>query len=143
MGTLLSVYFDASALVPLFVLDPFSVRANQVFRGRAVLPVVSDFAAVEFASSLGRRVRMRQLTEDQARSAFANFDSWTAITERIETLPVDIRDAESILRRLNSTLRTPDALNIAIARRVGAQLATFDARMAEKARALGVTLVPV
>jgi predicted nucleic acid-binding protein len=42
------------------------------------------------------------------------------------------------LRRLDLTLRTPDALNIAIAQRAGAAMATFDARMAEAAQALGL-----
>jgi hypothetical protein len=47
------------------------------------------------------------------------------------------RRTGAALRRLDLTLRTPDALNIAIAQRVGATLATFDAKMADAARALG------
>jgi predicted nucleic acid-binding protein len=38
-------------------------------------------------------------------------------------------------------LRTPDALNIAISQRVGAALATFDDKMADNARSLGVPVV--
>jgi hypothetical protein len=37
-------------------------------------------------------------------------------------------------------LRTPDAINIAIAQRLDAALATFDAKMAFSARALGIEL---
>ena len=36
-----------------------------------------------------------------------------------------------------------DALNIAIAQRIGAALATFDKRMAASARALGTDLAPL
>jgi len=139
----LSVYFDASAIIPLFVLDPFSVRANLAFRGRTVTPVISDFAAAEFASSVARRTRMRELTEAQAHAAFAIFDTWTINTIRVETLSVDIRAAAAILRRFDTSLRTPDAIHIAIAQRAGAELATFDARMAENARMLGVPRAPL
>jgi predicted nucleic acid-binding protein len=45
------------------------------------------------------------------------------------------------LRRLNLTLRTDDALHIAIAQRVGAELLTFDRPMANAARALGTSVV--
>jgi predicted nucleic acid-binding protein len=48
-----------------------------------------------------------------------------------------------MLRRLDLNLRTPDAIHIAIAQRLGAELATFDVRMAESAEALGVTAVAV
>ncbi|MGH7122159.1 MAG: PIN domain-containing protein, partial [Acetobacteraceae bacterium] len=73
----------------------------------------------------------------EARSAFATLDAWAArATERIGTETADVKAAEGFLRRLRLTLRTPDALNIAFARRAGAELATFDEKMARAARAL-------
>jgi predicted nucleic acid-binding protein len=42
------------------------------------------------------------------------------------------------MRRLDLTLRTPDALHIAISGRVGATLATFDEKMAAAARVVGL-----
>jgi len=81
---------------------------------------------------------MKLLSTDEARVAFSNFDTWVErATTRIEALAADVRTAEAILRRLDLTLRTPDALNIAIAQRANATLATFDARMAESAGILG------
>ena len=61
---------------------------------------------------------------------------------REQTQPSDIASAEAYLRRLDLNLRTPDALNIAIAQRVGATLVTFDLRMAEAARTLGTAVAP-
>lgn len=137
----MSVYFDASVLISLFTNDAFSVRADQAFRGRGIIPFVGDFAAAEFASAISRQVRMRLLTSDDAREASSRFDAWMADgISRVETTPADIRAAEAILRRLDLTLRTPDAIHIAIAQRVGAELATFDARMAECAKLLGTKL---
>jgi predicted nucleic acid-binding protein len=48
--------------------------------------------------------------------------------------------ASAILRRLDLNIRIGDALNIAIAMRLDAPLATFDEKMAENARALGAAV---
>jgi predicted nucleic acid-binding protein len=105
---------------------------------------VSDFAAAEFASAIARRVRMRRLDLEDAREVFADFDAWTArVAVRIETTPADIAAAGAFLRRLDLTLRTADAINIAVADRVGAPLATFDVKMSECARALGAAIAEI
>ena len=85
---------------------------------------------------------MGRLEERHARLAFANFDAWaTRACEYIDTTPADMRRAEGIMRRLDLTLRTPDAIHVAIALRVGATLGTLDAKMASDARHLGVEVV--
>lgn len=131
-------YLDASVLVSLLVKDVLTARAYSLLRSQTAVLLVSDFAAAEFASALGRRVRTGELTADEARAAFANLDAWMArTTRRVGTTTADVRSAEAFLRRLDLTLRAPDALNIAIAQRTGAALATFDGKMAVAARALG------
>lgn len=140
----MNVYFDASVLVALFSLESSSTQAIRTFRGRNIYPVVSDFAAAELASAIARKFRMQLLTETQAHNIFSNFDAWTArMTTKIATTPSDIRVAEAAIRRLDLVLRAPDALNIAIAQRIGAELATFDQRMADCARALGVSVMAI
>lgn len=68
---------------------------------------------------------------------------WAArAATRVETVAADIAAAAGFIRRLDLTLRTPDAVNIAIAQRAGAILATFDIRMAESAAALGLAVAP-
>jgi len=47
------------------------------------------------------------------------------------------------LRDLTLGLRAPDAINIAIAQRLGAELATFDKKMATAASKLGVTVADI
>ena len=140
----MSVYFDASVLVSFFTEDSFSSRADQAFRGHAIVPAVSDFGAAEFASAIARHVRMRLLSSGEAREVFSDFDAWVARTgARIETTPADIRAAEAVLRHLGLTLRTPDAIHIAIAHRIGAELATFDVRMSECAAAMGTKVYSI
>jgi len=135
----LTAYADASVLVPLFIEDPFEERALRFVELHRPAILLSDFAAAEFASAVARRVRMREIGRDAARMAFSSFDAWARFRgPRLQTTTAEVAAADGFLRRLDLNLRTPDALNIAIAQRHGAALATFDSRMAEAARALGV-----
>jgi predicted nucleic acid-binding protein len=135
----MSVYLDASMLIPLFMKEAFTERAERYCDSNLGVVVVSDFAAAEFASALARRVRTSELLTERARFAFAAFDGWTLrATQRVELRAADIRAAETFIRGLDLPLRTPDALHIAVAQRLGATLATFDEPMKKSATALGV-----
>lgn len=134
----MSVYLDASVVVSFFVNDPLSHRADR-FMGSFEAGIFSDFGAAEFASAIARRVRSRLLTPDDARATLADFDSWTVrAVGRVDTTSADIAAAAAYLRRLDLNLRTPDAVHLAIAQRLDAEVATFDERMASCAQALGV-----
>ena len=134
-------YLDASFLVALFIKDALTAQADAFLRVKAPLLVISDFAAAECISAIGRQVRTGKLTITEARSAFVSLDAWAArATRRVETTAGDVRAADGYLRRLDLALRTPDALNIAIAQRIGAALAAFDKGMAASARFLGTDL---
>ena len=108
-----------------------TARADTFLRANPSVLIVSDFAAAEFSSVIARHVRTKDITKNDARIVFSNFDVWTALTtQRALIAAADIIAAEVLLRRLDLTLRTPDALNIAIAQRMGATLVTFDKKMA-------------
>jgi len=99
------------------------------------------FAAAEVASALSRLVRMALLTEADASARLADFDAWRAAM----SLPVDIGASDARLayiyvRRFDLGLRAPDALHLAIARRLDATLVTLDRRLATAARELGVAV---
>lgn len=137
----MSVYLDASVLVALFTSDAFSSRADEFLARNTPILMVSDFAAAEFASAIARRMRMGEMSENEARRVFSTFDVWTAqSTQRLATTSTDVGVAEGFLRRLDLPLRTPDALNIALALRSGASIATFDEKMAVSAKGLGVAV---
>jgi uncharacterized protein len=134
-----NLYLDASVVVALLTKDVFTSRAESYIRANAPILVVSDFAAAEFASVVARRLRVREITEPIARVVFAEFDAWVIrSTEPADTTTADVIAAAGALRRLDLPLRTADAVNIAIARRMGATLMTFDEKMAASAKALGV-----
>ena len=107
----------------------------------ASTPVVSDFAAAEFASAVARRVRTGQLTQVAAREAFEDLDVWlSGEVHRLQISSADVAATGGFVRRLDLNLRTPDAIHIAMCRRAGATLATFDMRLGEAAQVLGLML---
>lgn len=82
------------------------------------------------------------MSQDEARVAIGRFDAWAEQTGRL--VPIDgsdIQVATGYIRRLDLNLRAPDAINIAVAARIGATLVTFDKRMIECAGVLGVAAI--
>jgi predicted nucleic acid-binding protein len=137
------VYLDASIIVALLTNDALTSRARTFLQTGSLTLLISDYAAAEVASVIARRVRTRALTEAEARAAFNNLDQWTrTFAQPVETAAGDIAMAAGFIRRLDLTLRAPDAINIAIARRLGVALATFDTGMASCASTLGVAVAP-
>jgi predicted nucleic acid-binding protein len=139
----MNVYLDASVIIALFAIDAQTERADRFLAAQRPTPVVSDFAEAEFVSAIGGHVRIGRLDLGRARSVLTAFDAWAPRTARVETRSADVAAASAMLRRLDLVLRTPGALNIAIAHRIGATLATFDEKMAACAEMIGVPVSPV
>ena len=136
----MSLYLDASALLPLFINEARSDQAHESLRDNVL--IISDFAIAEFSSGVARRARAGEVNDSGAASVLAALDAWTLKATRRETLTAgDINSAISLMRRLEMGLRAPDAINIAIAERCAATLLTFDEKMARSARALGMTVI--
>src|SRR5580658_368116 len=130
-----TVYLDTSLLVGLFVEgDAHSRRARSFTAGDDEVMVVSDFAAAEFSSVIARLTRTSMIQQAAAREVFVSFDDWRArFTVHKEMDAGDLRAAIAMIRRLDLNLRAPDAINLAVARRLGASIATFDQGMARNA----------
>jgi len=136
----LSLYLDASALLPLFIQETNTQRAHELLRGNIL--VISDFAVAEFSSGVARRARLGEINDSGASGVFAALDAWMSNAARREILTTgDVGVAISLVRRLDLGLRAPDAINIAITQRCAAQLMTFDEKMARSARSLGIIVV--
>ncbi len=138
----MSVYLDASVLVPRFVKEPGTAAVDAYLDRRTDELVISDFAAAEVASALSRLVRMRVLAEADAQMSLGDFEIWRAANSATADVhAADGRLAYAYVRRFDLTLRAPDALHLAIARRLEASLVTLDRRLASAARELGVAVV--
>jgi uncharacterized protein len=137
-----SFYLDASFVIALLTDDALHARADRFASTDPGALIISDLAAAEFASALGRQVRTGVIAIEEARAGLAVLDEWVSrAANDVETTAVDIGVASSFLCRLDLALKTPDAIHIAIAQRIGATLVTFDRQMAANARALGIAVV--
>ena len=138
----MKAYLDASVIVPLFLADPFTPRAESLLRTPDLTVVISDWAGLEVSNVIARRVRIQALTAEEALRILGDFDLWRGrAAVEAETTRSDVRVATNLVRRPDLVLRGPDALHIAIAQRLGASLATFDARMANAAVAVGLEIL--
>ena len=140
----MSLYLDASVLVATIIVERDSPTVIEALRACADDLVVGDFATAEVASAVARLLRMGRLTITEATERLADFDAWRAAeTDAVDITTHDCRLADRQVRRFELKLRAPDALHLAICRRLGFQLATLDRRLAEAARALEVeVLIP-
>jgi predicted nucleic acid-binding protein len=98
----------------------------------------SDFGWGEFVSAVGRRVRA---TGQPGATGDALLDAARLYTVgwRIEPIQTsDILDATEMLRDFNLSLRLPDAIHIAVARRLDCTLISTDRPQGRAASANGV-----
>ncbi|MBV8938152.1 MAG: type II toxin-antitoxin system VapC family toxin [Alphaproteobacteria bacterium] len=135
------MYLDASVLIALLAEEPTSGAVRRFLRAHREDRLVSDFAAAEVASAISRLLRMRLLTEEEGSIRLADFDAWrAAATSAADVHAADARLAYIYVRRFDLGLRAPDALHLAIARRLDATLVTLDRRLAIAANQLGVAV---
>jgi len=139
------IYLDASALVKLYLPEPMSDQVNRALVGRRDL-LVSDLAVTEIVSSLARRVREGSVTRLAVTRVHRGVLGHLAagVFQRIDLLPTTHRQAERLLLSLGQTpLRAADALHLALALAGEAfSIATFDQRLAEASRVVGLVAFP-
>ena len=137
----MNAYLDTSLLVSVFLIDVHSKRAQGFVAGLSAAPTISSWTIAEFSSAVAARLRAKSVTDREAAEALALFDRWVnGVSSVAVVTDDDIRASAFMVRRPNIALKTPDALHIAICRRLGRQLATIDAQMALAATALGVAV---
>jgi uncharacterized protein len=134
-----SVYLDASVLIPTIVTEQASAAVDAFLLANSDDRLVSEFAVAEVGSALSRLVRMGRIDPTDAADRLADFDEWRAgMTDTVDLGAQDCRLANTYVRRFDLMLRAPDALHIAICRRLDLMLVTLDRRMATAARELGL-----
>jgi predicted nucleic acid-binding protein len=134
------IYLDTSALLPYYRPEALSEVIQDLLLAVEEPALITDLTKVEFASALGRWVRMKELSEADALAVEA------ALFEDIEAgcysiQAIDSRHYEQAMGWLLSRkapLRTLDALHLAIAALKVAELITADAQLAQAAQLFGV-----
>jgi predicted nucleic acid-binding protein len=137
------VYLDASALVKLFVPEVGSDELNQALAGLADV-IVSDLALTEMASALGRRIRERLLTHEEAQRLYREARKLHASSHQAELTPPIHRRAERLMLSLTIPLRALDSLHLATALDgEAATIVTFDPRLRDAAASQGLFVAPL
>jgi predicted nucleic acid-binding protein len=137
----LTRYLDASVMLPMVVKEPGSAAVDAFMSSAEQELWVSEFAAAEVASALSRLVRAGRLQAIDGAASLSDFDLWrAAMTKPAEIHAADVRLAGAYVRRFDLALRAPDALHVAVARRLDLVLVTLDQRLATAATELGVAV---
>lgn len=138
------LYLDTSAVLPTLVSEPGTNAVETFLLPRTEALLISEFTAAEVASVVSRLVRTAAFNAAQGRETLNDFDLWRdANAQLVDVQSADVRAAGMIVRRFELMLRAPDALHIAITRRLGAALITMDRRLATAASDLGVDVALV
>lgn len=130
---------DTSALVAFYVPEAVSGKVQRCYSGLDTA-VISALTEIEFYSAVSRRVRMKELARDDARSVVARFEAH--VDGRLyRMIPLTEREyalARSWLGAFETSLRTLDALHLAAASANDLVLVTVDKALVRSARHFGV-----
>jgi predicted nucleic acid-binding protein len=138
------IYFDTSALAKWYINEQGSDEVEKwlIIRGPVA---ISDLTVVEMRSLLALRKRERHFNSSLEMEIFSTFQE--DIRRKIIIChPLPAGSAAAAVHLLNrfsdSSLATLDAMHLAIAGEIGAEIvATADRIMAEAAEALGLEVV--
>lgn len=133
------IYIDTSVLGAIFFREPGA--ADLVVRlesQRKVKLIISAWTLTEMASVGGIKQRTGAIDAKTRQQALANFQRFASMQlGTVEIEPADFRTA-AVLIESPSALRAGDALHLAVARRLGARLASIDHRLCAAAQVLGL-----
>ncbi len=137
----MTAYVDTSVLAAYYCPEPLSLAAEHALRNLSS-PMISDLTLVEFSSAISRKVREKTLLRESAARLIAQFEAHLA-DGYYEILSLKARDyhlAQSWLGQLTGTLRTLDALHLAVTQTADVSILTADRRLVSEARRLGVSV---
>jgi len=139
------IYLDTSVLGALFFREPSApgiLSRLESVTGTEL--VISAWTLAEMASVGAIKERTGQIGAQDRAAGLAAFQRFVTDTLKlVEVDPGDFRTAATLLDLPVTALRAADALHLAIARRLRADLATLDRRQGIAASHYGIGLFPV
>ncbi len=140
----MSAYIDTDVLVAYYCPEPLSgaVERQLIALNR---PTISTLTEVEFCSVIAKKVRQREIKRVHAERLLAQFlihrDSGFYSIVPLQT--EHFRLARDWLATLSTTLRTQDALHLAVAVVAKLPLMTADRSFANAATKLGAKVIVI
>jgi len=126
-----SAYVDTSILGAYYCPEPLSAAAENALR-QFKTPVISLLSEVEFCSLISKKYRLHELRERQAKEIIDLFSNHVAegFYRRISLNTEHFIKARLLVASMDSSLRTWDALHLAVALAEGLTLVTADREFA-------------
>jgi len=139
------LYVDTSVLVALCTNEGKTADVVKWYADCAQELASAAWCVTEFASAMGLKQRTGQLTEEQAQTAWLQFERMCA--NDLQLLPVEVMTfhrAAMLTMDASAGLRAGDALHLACAMQAKAQgIVTLDAVLAKNAKRFKVKPVPI
>jgi uncharacterized protein len=137
----LTCYIDTSVLAAYYCPELLSEKA-QSFLTEQVKLAVSELTTVEMFSAVARKVRMGELSPSDGNRILSIFTSHVdgGLFDVISLEPQHWRIARGWLGLFNTSLKTLDALHLAIASAGGLTLVSSDRHLLQAADSLGVVV---
>jgi len=136
------VYVDTSVLVAYYCPEPLSERVED-FLTKHVEPIISALTEIELFSAVSKKVRTKEMKRKDAGRVVAKF--LTDMENDYYTyLPVETshyRLARDWIGMFSLSLRTLDALHLAISSSEGVDIVTTDPGLFKSAQALSINTI--
>lgn len=132
-----SAYVDTSVLGAYYCPEALSSAAEEAIL-RLSTPVISHLSEVEFCSLVSKKCRLNELKKRQAREIIDLFSNHVA-EGFYRRMPVTVEHfvrARTMIASMASSLRTLDALHLAVATSEGLHLVTADLGFARAAKSV-------
>lgn len=135
------IYVDTSVVVPFYLPEAFSQAIRELLN-HETQPALSQLVEVELFSAVSRRVRMGEISLEEATQIAIEFqiDLNSGFYTCIPLSPVHYQQAREWIGRFDTPLRTLDALHFAVAASNDLRLVTADETLAEAANVFGVAV---
>ena len=134
------IYLDTSVLGAIFFREPGAADLVTVLESqRKAKLMISAWTLTEMASIGGIKQRTGAIDAETRQQAIANFQRFASMhLSTVEIDPADFRTA-AVLIESPVALRAGDALHLAVARLLGARIASLDHRLCAAIKLLGLS----
>ena len=133
------LYVNTSILVAYYCPEPLSVQVQDLLV-QQVMPALSSLTEAEFFSAIAKKVRTEEIRKADGNRILAMFSSHleTNLFTFVEVKNYHWKLARGWLSLFSTSLRTLDALHLAIASAEGLQVVTADKGLFQATEDLGV-----
>ncbi len=137
-------YIDTSVLAAYYCPEADSDKAE-----KAVLstqrPAISTLTEVEMASAVSRKIREGNLSQEDGKRILDRFhsDIRQKFYQRLQLTEKHYKTAQGFISRFSTSLRTLDALHLALACNHNLTVVTSDKKLAESAEKLDINILKI